>query len=61
MNFLNLQASPAFQHLSAILSALDLPQPTKEASVFDLLSDIEKEVTKSMLIFLLLFELHLPL
>ncbi|CAB3980219.1 FAM98A [Paramuricea clavata] len=38
------EASPAFQHLSAILSALDLPQPTKQASVFDLLSDIEKKV-----------------
>ena len=42
------QASPAFEHLSAILSALDLPQPTKETSVFELLSDIERKVTDLM-------------
>ena len=46
-----LQASPAFQHLSAILSALDLPQPSKQASVFDILSDIEKKVTDNITIF----------
>ncbi|XP_028409716.1 protein FAM98A-like [Dendronephthya gigantea] len=38
------ETSPAFEHLSAILKALNLPQPEKQVSVFDLLSNIEKQV-----------------
>ncbi|XP_073247945.1 protein FAM98A-like [Porites lutea] len=36
--------SPALQQLIAILVALDLPQPTKDSTVFDLFSQIENKV-----------------
>lgn len=39
--------SPALQQLKAILVALDLPQPTKESTVFELFSQIETKVSKS--------------
>lgn len=42
--FVFFQASPAFQHLSAMLVALNLPPAAEQSSVFDLLSDIEKKV-----------------
>ena len=39
-----LQGSPAYCHISAILTALDLSAPTEQSSVFDLLSNIENKV-----------------
>ncbi|KAL9952294.1 hypothetical protein ACROYT_G039529 [Oculina patagonica] len=36
--------SPALQQLKAILVSLDLPQPTKESTVFELFSQIETKV-----------------
>jgi len=36
--------SPALQQLMAILTTLDLPQPTKETTVFELFSQIESKV-----------------
>lgn len=38
--------SPALQQLIAILIALDLPQPTKDSTVFDLFSQIENKVSQ---------------
>ena len=38
--------SPALQQLIAILIALDLPQPTKDSTVFGLFSQIENKVSQ---------------
>lgn len=40
----NQAASPALDQLKAILHALDLPQPSKESTVFDLFTQIETKV-----------------
>lgn len=40
----NQAASPAFDQVKAILQALDLPQPSKESTVFELFSLIEAKV-----------------
>lgn len=36
--------NPVLQHLKAILAALNLPEPTKESTVFELFSQIETKV-----------------
>ena len=42
-------ASPALDQLKAILHALDLPQPSKESTVFDLFTQIETKVSETKL------------
>ena len=42
-------ASPALDQLKAILHALDLPQPSKESTVFDLFTKIETKVSETKL------------
>ena len=46
--------SPALQQLIAILIALDLPQPTKDSTVFDLFSQIENKVSQYQHLWLIL-------
>ena len=37
--------NPTLQHLKAILAALNLQEPTKESTVFELFSQIETKVS----------------
>lgn len=43
--FCSQAVSPALEQLKAILEALDLPQLSKESTVFDLFSQIEAKVS----------------
>jgi len=43
-NFSWQAVNPVLQHLKAILAALNLPEPTKESTVFELFSQIETKV-----------------
>ena len=49
--------SPALQQLLAILTALDLPQPTKDTTVFELFSNIEAKVSQSLHFMILIYPL----
>lgn len=45
MNYSWQVVNPTLQHLKAILAALNLPEPTKESTVFELFSQIETKVS----------------
>ena len=45
MNYSWQVVNPTLHHLKAILAALNLPEPTKESTIFELFSQIETKVS----------------